>query len=486
VASITDSVVTVFRTLGERETQDAYRSAGTAAAAYQRQIDTARRQQVGYAAAFGASLAVLGAYGNAVLAAAEDQVTFQRAAGNFRGAFPKEEVEAFTGSLQTLTGIDDDKIAATVGVLGTFQLSPSLARDLTLPILNASESLKALGLTSESVAAQVGKAVQTGNATSLRRAGIVIDTEQFKAAATEAERVRIIIAALDAQGGQAAVQFRDSLPGALQALGSEFHSLEENIGSGGINPLRFLTEGAVSVVRAVNAIPGPVLGAAGAIGAGLAAAVLVYSGATLLALGRTIHLGEEYLKAAAKAGTLTAATKQLTTAQQQQALPSGALAGGVGVGGAAAAAGKPGFLAAGGIGRAAGAAGLVGLVLSLLPDTGNAAVDIGKSALAGAATGFGLGATVGSIVPGLGTAAGGAIGGIVGGGLGFFQGQAAQDAKQQAAGGGGADQSKDEQIRLLQQQLDEMRRINENTRPRAGALSFSDLPGREQFGSIFD
>ena len=476
MATERDDVVTTFRVLGERETTGAYRSAGTAANFYQQQIDTARRGQVVYGAVLAASTAVLAAYGNAVLAAADDQATFQRTAGNFRGAFPKEEVEAFTGSLQTLTGIDDDKIAATVGVLGTFQISPSLARDLTLPILNASEALKALGLTSESVAAQVGKAVQTGNAGALRRAGIVIDADQFRAAGTEAERVRLIIAALDAQGGQAAIQFRDSLPGALQAFRTELNSANEGIGEGGIGLARLATEGGVKALQAFNALPGPIKAVGGLLVGTLAAAMAVYSAGTLVALNNTIRLGEAYLQTAAKAGTLATATNGLAAVQGRVAATS--------AGGTAAA--RFGAFAGSGAGRAAGVAGVAGLALGFLPDTGNAGLDLLKATGAGALGGAATGAALGSLFPGAGTAIGAVIGGVGGALAGGFGKE--EELRQR---GGGSSESETvallrEQLRVAQQQLEHQRQISDNSRPRPGTLAFSELPGREQFGSIFD
>jgi hypothetical protein len=73
---------------------------------------------------------------------------------------------------------------SVAGILGTFRIAPADARALTLPIFNAEESLKALGFTAETVANQVGKAVQSGHAGGCAAPGIVIDQDQFKAAAT--------------------------------------------------------------------------------------------------------------------------------------------------------------------------------------------------------------------------------------------------------------------------------------------------------------
>src|SRR5262245_48888057 len=99
-------------------------AAGSDLSRFQREVDRLGKQRVGCATrgAIAAGLVAGGIkrLGDAALEAGNDAASFNRAVGNFKGGFPLAEMQAFTGQLQRLTGIEDDVIAGSVGLLGTF------------------------------------------------------------------------------------------------------------------------------------------------------------------------------------------------------------------------------------------------------------------------------------------------------------------------------------------------------------------------------
>jgi hypothetical protein len=470
--TVSDEVLTIFRLVGEDAYERAFQRAAGAAETLETRLEGLRRQQqlaVGVAAAGAAGLLF---FGRAALEAANAEADLTRAAGNFRGAFPKEELAAFSGELSKLTGIDDERIAGLAGVLGTFQISPQAARDLTLPILNATESLKALGLTAESTAAQVGKAIQTGNASGLRRSGIIIDAEQFKAAQSEAERTRIVVAALQAQGGDAAVVFRDSLPGALQAFQTALGNTREGLGSGLGAPLRAIVETGTAVLNFFNSAPPAVQQFAGVVGVTLAGAATVYGARTAYALSQTILHTSALLANANAARTAAVANTQLAGAVTQAGAASGAAAVRAGVPGVAGAVAGNGRLLGG-----ATAATALGLGVSLLPNTGNEGIDRTRAVLGGAVAGAGQGAIMGLAAGPKGALIGGAIGGALGAATGFFTSAppaAGTPPPAQSAGKSRVEELLEENNRLL-------RGIREGNLP----LSTTDVSARDQiFGML--
>lgn len=377
MSTVTDDVITTLQLVGVQEYVSGFTRAAAGPDLLSQRLGEFRREQVAAGAAVGIGVGALAFFGRAAFAAADDQVKFNRAVGNFKGSFAPGALAAFTKEIEGLTGIDDDKVADVLGILGTFKINPQDAKALTLPIFNASEALKALGLTAETTANQVGKAIQTGNAGPLRRAGIVIDTDQFKAAATETERVRLVVQALQAQGGEAAAQFRDSLPGALQAFQTALHNAQEEIGKVEVGPLRAIIEGGVAIVNAFNNAPDAVKQFGTAIGVFLATQVTLLGARTFVTLGNTIRLGEAHLQAAANARAQAQAEDQLANSLTRVAARSGAgaaAAGVAGLGGLGAGA-APGVAPAGpagaaGAGGAAGVApragGIIGLGLAAL------------------------------------------------------------------------------------------------------------------------
>lgn len=266
-------------------------------------------------------------FGKAAMAAGDEAATFQTAAGNFKGAFPVDELKQFAGGLQDLTGVADDQIAGFVGLLGTYRTTQHQARALALPILNASRALAAQGVTAESLATQIGKAFESGNLTGLRRFGIFVDESRFKA-----DRFGAVIDALQRQGGDAAIEFRKTLPGALQALQSAFSDLQEAIGEPLIDPLIRVINAASDAAKVFNNLPGPIKAVASVIGV---AFVVAMAGAST-AIQAAIWWQNRYL---VKLGEVAKAQELVgngaATMGGKQAAGGATAAGGRGAGGAA-------------------------------------------------------------------------------------------------------------------------------------------------------
>lgn len=158
-------------------------------------------------------------------AAADEQATFATASGNFKGSLPVGELEELATRLSRLTAVEDSTIAGTIGLLGTYQMLGSQAKQIILPLLNASRALEAQGQSSEGLAVAIGKAFQGGNLGALRRFGIFVDEGAFKV-----NRLQALIDALQQQGGDAAVRFGKSASGGMQRFQNSVGDLQEAIG----------------------------------------------------------------------------------------------------------------------------------------------------------------------------------------------------------------------------------------------------------------
>jgi len=295
MAIITETLLSVLRVEGLAQHGAAFRQASRDLSGYTDAIDRTQARQAQFSAAaagFGlAAAAGFAFFGRAVQEAGEEAAIFQRASGNFKGTFPQEELQQFASGLQDLTGVADDSIGSFIGLLGTFGTTRTAAERLALPILNAAEALKAQGVSTEQLAVQVGKALETGQAGALRRSGIIIDQVGF-ASASAAGRVDLLAEALQRQGGEAAVAFAGTLPGRLQALRSAFGNLREAAGEPLIGPLTTLAKLGTDAARAFTSLPGPVKAAASILGVGLVGALGLASAASgLLAFRQTQLLG---------------------------------------------------------------------------------------------------------------------------------------------------------------------------------------------------
>jgi hypothetical protein len=404
---------------------------------YGDELDDISSRQLSFGLAAGAvGAAGLAFFGKAAIAAGEDVATFGRASANLKGQLSAEELADFTGELERATGVADDTIAGFLGLLGTFQATGDQAKRLAEPILNASEALKAQGVSVESLSVAVGKALQTGKASGLIRTGIVLDEVAFKTADLEG-RTRLLTDALNAQGGATAA--RDALktlPGALRAVATAGGSVVEALGEPLIGTLQAGANAATELAHGFTDLPGPIKTAVTLIGVGLAGAMVVYSAQTLIAIGLTARLAAAQLKAA------DAATRMATA---NSAAGAAAVKGGV----------MRGFNP-----RVAAGVGVADLALQFLPDDFAGGAGRGLKNIGNAAA---LGAAAGSFIPGLGTAAGAAIGGGVGAVGNLF---------------GGAEKSEAEK------QTELLGKIADNTDPSKLPLSTSDIPGARQIGAM--
>lgn len=378
--------------------------------------------------------------GRAYQEAAGDAEAFSRAAGNFKGSFPAAEVESVSGNLQKLTAVADDQIAGFLGLLGTYKLTGEEAKSLALPILNASRALEAQGVTVESLATQIGKAVQGGNVSALRRSGIFVDEAKFAV-----DRLGAVREALQAQGGNAALDFAQSGRGAMVAFKLAVDDLN---GALGREFLPTLTAGIKSGTDFVNWVAGsgPVVKTAAiALGTTFVAATVVAQTGIVAMIIQLRLLAKAHQDAAA-------------AAVQHGSAEVGAM----GKGGIA---GKAGLL----LGRAGLGAAAAGLI-NMVPTGGNRQGEGVKSVLEGTALGAGIGAGIGGLFAGVGAVPGALIGGAVG-----------------AAGGLAADamKSKDKpaeteaqkQTKLLEEQNALLKKI-------ASPTDYAGLSVRHQFAAL--
>lgn len=431
-------------------------------------LDAAQKSQLAFASAT-AGVGILGSMAAAGVAAADEQATLARAVGNFKGAFPLEEMEDFTGEISKLTGIDDGKIAGVVGILGTFGTGAGNAKSLTLPILNASEALKDLGVSSEQVSNSVGKAIQTGDAGALRRSGIIIDAVAFKSASA-AGRVDMLTKALQAQGGDAAIAFRQTLPGALQASQTAVGNLVEAFGGPLVGTLGMVAGGVESLATWAAAAPEPLMQTAAVLGGVLGVGLIGLGGALAFSVlqagllaGANAKLMNSALKTSPSIRQETNDLKALGAGAQQAAVKMSMLDK------------AKGFMSGpgGGMVAMAGAGMLLGMASDAIPDgaRGKGAVDWGSTLMQGA----GMGGSLGALFGPTGLIVGGISGAVVAG-----VARALSDQKTEEK----ADVSPElaelrKQNATLQAALDELRGIRSGQ-----AVSHRDLAGATQMRAM--
>lgn len=452
MAAYEDVLATRLQLLGVGGYVAGFQQVTDALGLFDSKLSTVQARQLSLGFAAGAVAAGAIAFlGNAAKAAGEDTEIFNRAAANFKGSFPSSEISDFTGQLEQVTGIADDSIASFLGLLGTFQITGEAAKGLAEPILNAAEALKAQGVTTEQLAVQVGKAIQTGDAGPLRRVGIIIDDVGFKSKST-AERATAMQAALNAQGGATAARdAMNTLGGSLRAAQTAAGSFVEAFGAPLVGPL---TEGAkltTQIAYSFQRLPGPLQTCITLLGVVAVGALTVYSGMTIFAVTQTVRLAKAQLEAAVAADKMATAN---TRAGNAAATAAGK--------GATKGAGLAGNFLAGG--KVAAGVGIADFALQFVPDTfaggaGRVAKDIGNDAAIGA----GLGSIFGP--------RGALLGALLGGGAGVAQ---------NVLGGG----KKDESAEALKQIAANTAKTADNTDPSKLPLGTGVIPGARQVGAL--
>ncbi len=302
-----------------------------------------------------AAIGIAAALGKAAMAAGDEAAAMQRASISFQShgkSFPTAELAAFSSEMQGLTGVADDQIAGFLGLLGTFDLTKEQAKEFAPAILDAAEALKAQGVTTEQLAVQVGKALQTGEVGALRRSGIIIDEVRAKT-----DLYGAVLEGVAKQGAGAAVAFRQTLPGAMMAAKNAAGDLQEALGTPLIEPLTAVANLGVKLAQGFTNLSPPVQKAVSFLGIGLAGALWAVSLATKAAAAQTVWLMRAQLQATKPARDYAIAQGEAALANTAQGATAGTAAG-VGtagkIAGAANATGTVAGATAGTVGRVAG------------------------------------------------------------------------------------------------------------------------------------
>lgn len=233
---------------------------------------------------------------DAYKAAAEETARFETSSNNFKGSLPVDELETLATQLSRLTAVEDGAIAGTIGLLGTYQMLGSQAKQIILPILNATRALEASGKSSEGLAEAVGKAFQGGNVTALRRYGIFVDEAAFKS-----DRLRALIDALQQQGGNAALEFGKSAAGGMLRFQNSVGDLQEAIGGKFLPAITPAIDAATKLVEGIADNGTAATVTAAILGGAVVVGTVAATTATWRLYSAVVALGNAYTATGAKA-----------------------------------------------------------------------------------------------------------------------------------------------------------------------------------------
>lgn len=181
------------------------------------------------------------------------------------GNVPIESIRGLASELQSLTGTDDDLLAAAAGTLARFELTGDAIQRL-LPLVNDFAVLTGRDVVESSEA--IGKAFM-GNARALKELGI-----NFTATGDRGKDLETIMAALEAKAGGAGDAFGETAQGGLKRAQAAFGDLQEEIGGTLVPALTAMLRVVEPAAKFFQGLPGPLKGVAVAIGF-LSAAILV-------------------------------------------------------------------------------------------------------------------------------------------------------------------------------------------------------------------
>lgn len=196
------------------------------------------------------------------------------------GNVPIESIRALASELQSLTGTDDDLLAAAAGTLARFDLTGDAIERL-LPLVNDFAILTGRDVVSASES--IGRAF-LGNARALKELGI-----DFKRTGDRGKDLETIMAALEAKAGGAGKAFGETAQGGLTRAQAAFGDLQEEIGGTLVPALTAMLRVVEPAAKFFSNLPAPIKGVAIAIG------VL---GAAALAVGPRIAMMVTGMKAA--------------------------------------------------------------------------------------------------------------------------------------------------------------------------------------------
>lgn len=189
---------------------------------------------------------------------------------------PIDSIRQLAAELQSLTGTDDDLLAAAAATLARFELTGTAIEQL-LPLVNDFAILTGRDVVDASEA--VGKAFM-GNARALKELGI-----DFKATGDRGKDLETIMAALEEKAGGTGEAFGQTAQGGLARASAAFNDLQETIGSTLVPVLNGMLKVVEPLVRAFQALPDPIQSVISVIGFLGAAAFAVGPRLAMIAQG---------------------------------------------------------------------------------------------------------------------------------------------------------------------------------------------------------
>ena len=182
------------------------------------------------------------------------------------GDVPIDSMRALASELQSLTGTDDDLLAAAAGTLARFELTGTAIQQL-LPLVN--DFAVATGRDVVEASESIGKAFM-GNARALKELGI-----DFQRTGDRGKDLETIMAALEAKVGGAGEAFGETAQGGLARAQAAFSDLQEEIGSTLVPALTAMLRVIEPAAKFFINLPGPIKGVVIAIGVLGAAALAI-------------------------------------------------------------------------------------------------------------------------------------------------------------------------------------------------------------------
>lgn len=182
------------------------------------------------------------------------------------GNVPIDSIRDLASELQSLTGTDDDLLAAAAATLARFDLTGSAIKDL-LPLVNDFAILTGRDVVEASES--IGKAFM-GNARALKELGI-----DFTRTGDRGKDLETIMLALEAKAGGAGEAFGETAQGGLARARQAFGDLQEEIGGTLVPALTGMLRIVEPAAKFFSGLPTPIKGVAIAIGILSAAALAV-------------------------------------------------------------------------------------------------------------------------------------------------------------------------------------------------------------------
>ena len=179
---------------------------------------------------------------------------------------PIDAIRDLASELQSLTGTDDDALAAAAGTLARFELTGAAITRL-LPLVNDFAILTGRDVVEASES--IGKAFM-GNARALKELGI-----NFTATGDRGKDLETIMAALEEKAGGAGEAFGATAQGGLTRAQAAFGDLQEEIGGTLVPALTALLRVVEPMSRFFQGLADPIKGVAVAIGVLAAAALAI-------------------------------------------------------------------------------------------------------------------------------------------------------------------------------------------------------------------